>query len=178
MMSVSAPRVRIRAHLSSSPSRPLRPVQAHASCTPVGSSGKSVSVGSWLVAAAASASLVLATPAASLAADGVSFLAPKNNATVSETFDTTFSVSGLTVAPAADGVQEGSGHHHLIVDGTGYKEGLVIVKDDTHFHYGKGQEEATLTLAPGKHTLTLQFGNALHESYGAKYAKTITVTVK
>jgi len=121
---------------------------------------------------------VLATPAASLAADGVSFLAPKNNATVSETFDTTFSVSGLTVAPAADGVQEGSGHHHLIVDGTGYKEGLVIDKDDTHFHYGKGQEEATLTLAPGKHTLTLQFGNALHESYGPKYAKTITVVVK
>ena len=176
MMSVSAPRVRVRAHLSSSPSRPLRTPAAHASCTPL--AGKPVSVGSWLVAAAASASLVLATPAASLAADGVSFLAPKNNATVSETFDTTFSVSGLTVAPAADGVQEGSGHHHLIVDGTGYKEGLVIVKDDTHFHYGKGQEEATLTLAPGKHTLTLQFGNALHESYGAKYAKTITVTVK
>lgn len=30
----------------------------------------------------------------------------------------------------------------------------------------------------GKHTLTLQFANALHESYGPKYAKTISVNVK
>ena len=35
-----------------------------------------------------------------------------------------------------------------------------------------------MTLAPGKHTLTLQFANALHKSYGPGYAKQITITVK
>lgn len=32
--------------------------------------------------------------------------------------------------------------------------------------------------AQGEHNLTLQFANALHESYGPEYAKTITVNVK
>jgi len=35
--------------------------------------------------------------------------------------------------------------------------------DDTHLHFGKGQTEASIVLAPGKHKLTLQFANALHK---------------
>ncbi len=41
--------------------------------------------------------------------------------------------------------------------------GAEIPFDETHLHYGKGQTEASVTLAPGKHTLTLQFANALHK---------------
>jgi hypothetical protein len=38
---------------------------------------------------------------------------------------------------------------------------------------------ARLPAAPqGKHKLTLQFANALHESYGPNYASTIEVIVK
>ncbi len=32
-------------------------------------------------------------------------------------------------------------------------------------------------LLQGKHKLTLQFANSLHESYGAKYASTIEVNI-
>lgn len=35
-----------------------------------------------------------------------------------------------------------------------------------------------LRLLQGKHKLTLQFANAKHESYGSKFAQTITVTVQ
>jgi hypothetical protein len=35
-----------------------------------------------------------------------------------------------------------------------------------------------LLLAQGKHTLTLAFANALHESYGPTYMQSIEVNVK
>ena len=42
----------------------------------------------------------------------------------------------------------------------------------------QGQTEAAIPLEKGKHTLTLQFANALHKSYGAGYSKQITINVK
>jgi hypothetical protein len=33
-------------------------------------------------------------------------------------------------------------------------------------------------LLQGKHTLTLQFANALHESYGSKWSSSVTVNVQ
>jgi hypothetical protein len=41
--------------------------------------------------------------------------------------------------------------------------GAEIPFDETHLHFGKGQTEASIPLTPGKHTLTLQFANALHK---------------
>jgi len=45
-------------------------------------------------------------------------------------------------------------------------------------HFGKGQTETDLTLVPGKYTLTLQFANGAHQSYGEPMSKKIEVTVK
>ena len=50
--------------------------------------------------------------------------------------------------------------------------------DDTHIHFGKGQTETELKLAPGKHTLTMQFADGAHRSYGPDLSSTISVTVK
>eukprot|EP00193_Tetraselmis_chui_P001191 CAMPEP_0177752858 /NCGR_PEP_ID=MMETSP0491_2-20121128/1141_1 /TAXON_ID=63592 /ORGANISM="Tetraselmis chuii, Strain PLY429" /LENGTH=191 /DNA_ID=CAMNT_0019268085 /DNA_START=85 /DNA_END=660 /DNA_ORIENTATION=+ len=109
--------------------------------------------------------------------DGVSFTNPKAGATVSSPFTVQMQVSGLELRPASEGLQPGSGHHHLIVDGPPPAEGVAVPFDTTHFHYGKAQTEASLVLPPGKHTLTLQFADATHVSYGPKFSKTITVTV-
>ena len=88
-------------------------------------------------------------------------------------------MKGLDIKPASEGLQEGTGHHHLIVDGPkSLKSGEVIPFDDTHLHYGKGQTDGSVELGPGKHRLTLQFANAAHKSYGAGYSKSIEVTVK
>ena len=85
----------------------------------------------------------------------------------------------LQVRPAADGLVEGSGHHHVLLDGASFvKAGEEIPFDATHLHFGKGQTEATVPLAPGRHTITLQFANANHKSFGKGYSKLIHVTVK
>ncbi len=49
--------------------------------------------------------------------------------------------------------------------------------DSTHIHFGKGQTNTDLELNPGMHTLTLQFADGLHQSYGEKMSATIEIEV-
>jgi hypothetical protein len=88
-----------------------------------------------------------------------------------------FGVDGMKVAPAGT-MTEGTGHHHLLIDGKPLPKGEVIPANDKSLHFGKGQTETDLTLPPGDHTLTLQFGDGAHRSYGPEMSKTITVHVK
>jgi hypothetical protein len=84
----------------------------------------------------------------------------------------------LKVTPAGQEIDnKKSGHHHLLIDTGAIKAGDVVPVDDKHIHYGKGQTETEITLTPGKHTLTLQFADGLHRSYGPEYSDTIEVTV-
>ena len=93
-------------------------------------------------------------------------------------FTAKFGVKGYEVVPASAEFEEGTGHHHIIVDGEYMEKGTVVPFDATHLHYGKGQKEGEITLEPGTHTLTLQFANGKHVSYGKKFASTITVNVE
>lgn len=86
-------------------------------------------------------------------------------------------VSGMEIEPAG-AVNEGMGHHHLIIDGSFVAEGEAVPADATHIHFGKGQTADTLALSPGEHTLTLQFANGVHVSYGEDWSKSISVTVE
>ncbi len=79
---------------------------------------------------------------------------------------------------AAGPINQNKGHHHIIIDGTTIDEGLPIPLDETHIHFGKGQTETELNLTPGPHTLTLQFANGVHASYGHRWGRSITVIVK
>lgn len=136
-----------------------------------------------LLGGAVSAAMTLAmSPGPAAAKDGkngVYWIAPKDGATVGQEFDVKMGVIGYELAPASEGLQEGTGHHHIVVDQAGgyVDKGTEIPFDATHLHYGKAQKDATIKLEPGTHTLTLQFANAKHMSYGKKFAKTITVTV-
>ncbi|WP_420386806.1 DUF4399 domain-containing protein [Roseivirga sp.] len=108
--------------------------------------------------------------------DGVYFENLTDGQEVSSTVLVEMGVKGMDVEPAGE-VHKGKGHHHIIIDGGFMKTGETIPADKTHIHYGKGQTEATIELTPGKHTLTLQFANGLHQSYGEAWSKTITVNV-
>jgi len=108
---------------------------------------------------------------------GVSFAEPHDGAVVHTEFRVKMGITGMAVQPAGHAV-EGKGHHHLIIDGDCIHKGEAIAKDATHKHFGKGQTEATLMLAPGRHSLTLQFANGLHQSAGRAWCQTIHVTVK
>jgi len=113
-----------------------------------------------------------------IAASGVEFAGISSNATVSAPIHLEFIVSGKTVAPASEGLKAGTGHFHLLIDSPSPPEGETIPFDDAHKHYGKGQLSDDVSLATGKHQLTLQFADAQHRSYGPLFAKTISVNVK
>ena len=119
---------------------------------------------------------LLAVSGAAQAA-GVSFVQPADGATVTNPVHVVFGVDGMKIAPAGT-MTEGAGHHHLLIDGKPLPKGEVIPATDKSLHFGKGQTETDLTLPPGDHTLTLQFGDGAHRSYGPEMSKTITVHVK
>ncbi len=86
-------------------------------------------------------------------------------------------ISGMTVEPAGE-VREKYGHHHLLINQLSVPEGTVIPANDSTIHYGKGQTEAYLTLPPGHHTLSLQFANGSHVSYGPNLAVSVRIVVE
>ena len=110
-------------------------------------------------------------------ASKVHFIKPKEGEVVSQTFNVEFGVEGMTVAKAGN-LKEGTGHHHLIIDGKSIAKGQVVPKNETHIHFGDAATSTTVTLKPGKHTLTLQFADGIHKSYGEEYSATINVEVK
>ena len=85
---------------------------------------------------------------------------------------------GMHVDTANGMLKPASGHHHILIDIDSIKTGEVIKKDSVHLHFGNAQTSAEIKLPPGKHTLTLQFADALHRSYGSRLTSKITVDVK
>jgi hypothetical protein len=74
---------------------------------------------------------------------------------------------------------EHTGHHHLLVDAPLPPLDQPIPKDANHIHFGAGQTETTLPLAPGKHTLQLLLGNFAHVPHQPPVmSKPITITVE
>lgn len=109
---------------------------------------------------------------------GVYFMEPKDGAVVDAEVKVVMGVRGMEVKPAGS-VADGTGHHHLLIDAAQQiGSGEAVPKDAKHLHFGKGQTEARVELTPGVHTLTLQFANGAHASYGETMRSTITVTVK
>lgn len=97
-----------------------------------------------------------------------------------------FGVKGMDVEPAGP-INADKGHHHLYIDAEPTTAGEMVPmgkEAEGFMHFGKAQTADTLnikkypTLTKGKHTLTLQFGNGGHISYGPAMSKTINITVK
>jgi hypothetical protein len=88
-----------------------------------------------------------------------------------------FGIEGMEVEPAGD-LNEGKGHHHVIINGTALDRGTMVPADSLNIHYGKGQTETELDLPKGEHTLTMQFADGYHQSYGEQMSATINVIVE
>jgi hypothetical protein len=110
----------------------------------------------------------------------VYFIAPHDGATVHGPVTVRFGLKGMGIAPA--GIKfDNTGHHHLLVDTDISEVNLdaPMPATDKILHFGKGQTETTLTLAPGKHTLELVFADYLHTSFDPPlHSKKITITVE
>jgi hypothetical protein len=138
------------------------------------------------------AALVLATPLCvgsvalaqertpSAAGAEVYIISPKDGATVHNPVLVQFGLKKVMgVAPA--GVKfDNTGHHHLLIDTDPPSDpSTPLPATDKIVHFGKGQTETTLTLAPGKHTLQLLLADANHIPHSPPViSKKITITVE
>jgi hypothetical protein len=109
----------------------------------------------------------------------VYFQTPKDGETVSSPFTVRFGLKGMGIAPAGV-AQANTGHHHLLIDmATPPDFNAALPVTDSVRHFGGGQTETELTLPPGKHTLQLVLGDALHIPHEKPVVSpTITITVK
>lgn len=89
-----------------------------------------------------------------------------------------FGLRNMGIAPA--GIEKANtGHHHLIIDAPLPPFDQEIPSDKNHLHFGAGQSQAIIELAPGKHTLQLLMGDAEHVPHNPPvYSKQITIYVK
>lgn len=107
----------------------------------------------------------------------VYIISPADGATVTSPVRVVFGLRNMGVAPAGINAK-GTGHHHLLID-TGLPNlELPIPADDRHLHFGSGQTETVIELAPGEHTLQLLLGDARHFPHQPPImSKRITITV-
>jgi Domain of unknown function (DUF4399) len=106
------------------------------------------------------------------------FIEPKNGAEITGPVIVKMGLAGMGVAPA--GVEKkDTGHHHILVNQKDFDPKAPLPQDDKHRHFGNGQTETTLTLAPGTHTLQLILGDHNHIPHNPLVASdVITITVK
>ena len=108
----------------------------------------------------------------------VYFIEPADGATVARTFSVKFGLAGMGVAPA--GLEKaGTGHHHLLVDVAAWDANAPLPANDNFRHFGLGQTETTVNLAPGVHTLQLVLADQNHiPHHPVVSSERITITVK
>jgi len=125
-------------------------------------------------------------PTASNPEAKVYFVNISDGDTVKSPFTVVFGLSGMGVAPAGT-EKENTGHHHLLIDRPPFGQGADgaeelangLPADENHMHFGGGQTEVTLDLAPGPHTLQLVLGDAGHVPHSPPImSEVITITVE
>lgn len=121
------------------------------------------------------------TPAADLpeasSEEAVFFVTPQDGAVVSSPVAIEMGARGVVVEPAGE-IRERAGHMHLLIDTDFVPSGEFIVADAQHLHFGRGELTTTLELAPGEHTLRLQFADGAHMAFDSDQLQDeITITV-
>jgi len=134
-----------------------------------------------LAAGAAGAGETASAPGAKVFFDGLA-----DGASVKSPVMVKFGIEGMEVAPAGTEMAN-TGHHHLFIDRPVLGEGpdgadeldANILSDEQHVHFGKGQTETSLELAPGEHTLQLVLADKDHIPHNPPVVSNlITITVE
>ncbi len=114
-----------------------------------------------LVSAFSLSAAVLAGPTPAPEDARAYIISPQPGAVVTSPVTVVFGLEGLGVAPAGTDTAQ-TGHHHLLVDTELPDLDMPIPSDDHHRHFGGGQTQVTLELAPGYHSLQLLMGDYAH----------------
>ncbi|MCH7499256.1 MAG: DUF4399 domain-containing protein [Nitrospinae bacterium] len=104
---------------------------------------------------------------------------PLNGATVTSPVKVCMVVNGVTVEPAKKGVNDGKGHHHILVD-TDLPKDLSqgIGKDAQHIHMGDGSICKNVKLDAGTHVIRALFAKGNHVPYNPPITATVIINVK
>ena len=108
----------------------------------------------------------------------VYFIAPADGEQIAAPVTIKFGLKGMGGAPAGV-AREDTGHHHLIINLEELPDlTMPLPASDQVRHFGKGQTETTIDLAPGQHTLRLILGNQYHIPHNPPViSEEITITV-
>ena len=109
------------------------------------------------------------------------FVEPKSGATVKSPVHLQFGIENYKIMAVPDGtvttVRPGIGHFHVGVDTGCVGSGKTIVKGTPSWvHFGKGDSQIDMQLTPGKHRLSLQVADDLHNAIKG-LCSSITVNV-
>ncbi len=107
----------------------------------------------------------------------VLFVNLENGQVVNSPIIVEMGVEGMEVKAAGE-ITNGTGHHHIIINKGHITKGEVVPADEQHIHYGDGRTSTELELEPGNYTLTMQFANGIHESYGEQMSATVEIVVE
>ncbi len=111
----------------------------------------------------------------------VKIIKPTHKSTVSNPVEICMEVYGLEVEPAKEGVRDGKGHHHLLVDvdiPASFGMAKALAKDSRYIHMGDGSACKTLTLSTGQHFVRTLFAKGNHVPYDPPVTDTIVINVK
>ena len=114
------------------------------------------------------------------AGPSVTITQPANGATIEGgSVRVVLDVSNLRIVPAGT-QEEGTGHHHLIVDADLPAAGVAIpATPGVHIHYGAAQTEMELTdLTAGEHTVIAVVGDWAHVPLDPWVADTVRFVVQ
>ena len=105
-------------------------------------------------------------------------IAPPSGEPVSGPVTVPVGPPGVGVPPAGVGAPT-PGHQQLANDAPVPPFDAPLPKDDNHVHFGGGQTETSVALAPGKHTLQLVLADKDHVPHEPPLvSEPITITVK
>lgn len=123
--------------------------------------------------------LVFSISTAAAGTRAIAISEPANGATVTSPVKVCMVAHGITVEPAKKGVNEGHGHHHILVD-TNLPKDLSkgIGKDAQHIHMGDGSKCKEVKLDAGIHVIRALFAKGNHVPYDPAITATVIVNVK
>lgn len=106
-------------------------------------------------------------------------ISPVDGAVVTSPVRVQFGLRGMGVAPAGADLKN-TGHHHLLIDVDEMPDmSAPLPATDNIRHFGGGQTEGSIELAPGEHSLQLLLGDFIHRPHNPPViSDKITITVK
>ncbi len=123
--------------------------------------------------------LVFSISTAAAGTRAITISEPANGATVTSPVKVCMVTHDVTAEPAKKGVNDGKGHHHILIDTDLPKDlSKAINKDAQHIHMGDGSRCKEVKLDAGIHVIRALFAKGNHIPYNPVITATVIVNVK